>query len=76
MRDTAIRVTVACPALVRTGMSDVGADPMDVAQDMIDAARQGIFVLTDPAWRQALVTRWAALAAGDQPVPPMPDPHR
>jgi NADP-dependent 3-hydroxy acid dehydrogenase YdfG len=76
LRDTAIRVTVACPALVRTGMSDVGADPMDVARDMIDAARRGVFVLTDPSWKRAVVARSAALVAGDQPVPPTPDPDR
>lgn len=76
LRDTAIRVTLLCPALVRTGMSDVGADPLDVADDALAAVDAGRFLVTDPSWRQTVVARSAALVAGAQPVPPMPTPDR
>ncbi len=73
LQGTDIRVTVLCPALVRSGMSDIGADPLDVADEALAAAEAGRFVVTDPSWKQAVVTRAEALVAGDQPVPPVPD---
>lgn len=73
LRDTAIGVTVLCPALVRSGMSDVGADPLDVADEALAAVRAGTFLITDPAWTSAVIGRAAALVAGEEPTPPTPD---
>jgi NAD(P)-dependent dehydrogenase (short-subunit alcohol dehydrogenase family) len=76
LRDTAIGVTVLCPALVRTGMSDVGADPLDVADEALAAVDGGVFLVTDPSWQRAVVARSVALIAGEQPVSPMPTPDQ
>ncbi len=73
LRATAIGVTVLCPALVRTGMSEVGADPMDVADQALAAVEAGTFLVTDPAWTSAVTGRAASLVAGEQPAPPSPD---
>jgi NAD(P)-dependent dehydrogenase (short-subunit alcohol dehydrogenase family) len=43
LRDTAVTVTVICPALVRTAMSPIGADPDDVAEAALRAVAQGSF---------------------------------
>jgi NAD(P)-dependent dehydrogenase (short-subunit alcohol dehydrogenase family) len=73
LRGTAIGVTVLCPALVRSGMSDVGADPLDVANQALAAVHVGTFLVSDPAWTSAVIGRAAALMAGAQPAPPTPD---
>ncbi len=73
LRDTAIGVTVLCPALVRSGMSDVGADPLDIADEALAAVQAGTFLVSDPAWRSAVIGRAAAMVAGHQPAPPVPD---
>jgi len=73
LRDTAIGVTVLCPALVRSGMSDVGADPLDVADEALTAARAGTFLVTDPGWTSAVIGRATGLVAGEQPTLPAPD---
>ena len=70
LRDTAVGVTVLCPALVRSGMSDVGADPLDVADEALAAMEAGNFLVTDPAWASAVVGRAAALVTGAQPASP------
>jgi NAD(P)-dependent dehydrogenase (short-subunit alcohol dehydrogenase family) len=72
LRDTAIGVTVLCPALVRSGMSDVGADPLDVADEALTAVLAGTFLVTDRSWAPGIRARTAALIDGRQPVPPRP----
>jgi NAD(P)-dependent dehydrogenase (short-subunit alcohol dehydrogenase family) len=67
-----IRVTVLCPALVRTGMSDIGEDPADVADQALAAVDRGDFLVVPDEWRAALSARTAGLLAGDQPTVPTP----
>lgn len=73
LRGTAVGVTVLCPALVRTGMSEIGADPLDVADQALVAVRAGAFLVTDRTWTQGILNRTATLLAGRQPEPPVPD---
>lgn len=68
---THIGVTVLCPALVRTGMSDVGVDPLDVADEALAAVADGTFLLVPPEWHGAVTDRAARLVAGR----PVTAPH-
>ena len=70
--DTRISVSVLCPALVRTGMSEVGADPVDVACEALAACRQGRFLVVDEEWSAAVVHRSQRLISGQRPVLPTP----
>ena len=70
LRDSQVGVTVLCPALVRSGMSDSGADPADVAAAALQACRDGKFTVVDEEWKQAVVDRGRHLADGVLPVPP------
>jgi hypothetical protein len=45
LRDADTSVTLLCPALVRSGMSDVGDDPADVAAAALAASRAGRFLV-------------------------------
>jgi NADP-dependent 3-hydroxy acid dehydrogenase YdfG len=67
---TAIGVTVLCPALVRTGMSDVGEEPADVAATALAAVQDGRFAVVPPDWGDAVTRRWQRLVSGAQPEPP------
>lgn len=67
-----VSLTVSCPALVRTGMSQVGEDPADVARQALDAVARGAFLVTPREWREAVRQRGRRLAAGDVPQPPQP----
>lgn len=73
LRDTPVSITVMCPALVRTAMSDVGDDPADVAAEGLAAARAGRFLVVPAPWAPAVVRRAETLVAGD--VPAMPEPQ-
>lgn len=70
--DTQVGVTVLCPALVRSGMSEAGADPADVAATALQACRDGTFAVIDVEWKQAVMDRGIQLASGVRPVPPTP----
>jgi NAD(P)-dependent dehydrogenase (short-subunit alcohol dehydrogenase family) len=76
---TAITVTVLCPSLVKTGMSEIGDDPLDVADAALAAIARGQFVLTPPEWHGAIVRRAERFVDGRQPAsaepsqPPRPD---
>jgi NADP-dependent 3-hydroxy acid dehydrogenase YdfG len=72
LADTAVGVTVLCPALVRTAMSPVGADPADVAAEALAAVEAGRFVVVPGEWRDAVVRRAQRLMAGEPPVLPAP----
>jgi NADP-dependent 3-hydroxy acid dehydrogenase YdfG len=72
LANTQVRVTVLCPALVRTAMSPVGDDPADVADEALTAVRQHRFAVIPPAWRAAILQRAERLVAGHPPVPPAP----
>lgn len=73
LSDTPIRVTVLCPALVRTGMSDIGEDPDDVAAMALDAVDRGRFAVVPAAWASAVRERGRRLAEGLLPQEPAPD---
>lgn len=70
LADTPITVTVLCPALVRTGMSDVGAEPDDVAAAALSAVEAGTFAVVPSGWAAAVADRGRRLAGGHQPVLP------
>lgn len=61
-----ITVTVLCPALVRTGMSEEGEDPAVVAQRALDAVDRAQFVVVDDVWATAIRDRAAMLISGGQ----------
>jgi NADP-dependent 3-hydroxy acid dehydrogenase YdfG len=72
LRGTSVSITVLCPALVRTGMSDVGANPADVAQQALAAVARRSFLVVPEEWRPAVVARGQRLAAGLPPELPTP----
>lgn len=72
LQATPVTVTLVCPALVRTGMSEVGADPDDVAAEALEAAAGGKFLVVPPEWNTAASVRAERLASGEMPSVPMP----
>jgi hypothetical protein len=54
-------------------MSEVGANPADVAAEALAAARAGRFLVLPDEWRAAAVRRTERLLSGD--VPELPTPH-
>jgi len=72
LADSPVGVTVYCPALVRTGMSEEGQDPDEAAAEALAACREGRFVLAPEEWRPAIVERATRLANGDAPTFPSP----
>ena len=73
LADTNVSITMLCPALVKTGMSDVGADPADVAAEVLEAADRGVFAVVPADWTQAIVDRGHRLVAGTPPQVPVPN---
>jgi NAD(P)-dependent dehydrogenase (short-subunit alcohol dehydrogenase family) len=69
---TPIGVTMLCPDLVRTGISEIGADPDEVAERALAAVDAGRFAVVPPRWHRAVVQRAEALVAGAQPSVPEP----
>jgi NADP-dependent 3-hydroxy acid dehydrogenase YdfG len=74
LADTNISITMLCPGLVKTGMSDVGSDPADIAAEVLEAADRGVFAVVPAEWTQAIVDRGHRLAAGTRPQVPVPNP--
>jgi len=72
LADSSIHVTVLCPALVKTAMSNSGEDPHDVALEALHAVDEKRFAVVPPEWRDALEERAVNLAAGRRPVLPSP----
>ena len=72
LADTDVSVTLLCPALVRSGMSEVGEDPDVVAAAALTAA-PGRFLVGPTEWQAAVIRRAEALAAGAQPTLPQLD---
>lgn len=73
LADTHVSVAVMCPALVRTAMSDIGDDPLDVATVALDAAAAGRFAVLPPSWSTAVHARADTLTSGKSPQLPTPD---
>lgn len=67
-----VDVTVLCPALVRSGMSQAGEDPAVVAREALRAVERGSFAVMPEQWTGAVVERARRLAAGEPPAPPTP----
>ncbi len=74
LADTRVQVTVLCPALVRTSMSEHGEDPRDVASGALRALDAGRFAVIPEEWTSAVVARSEHLVRGDRPE--LPEPSR
>lgn len=72
LADTHVGVTVLCPALVRTGMSEHGADADDVALGALDAVADGQFAVIPEEWAEAARVRAENLVQGSAPELPGP----
>ena len=73
LADTHVGVTMLCPALVKSGMSPVGADPDDVAVEALEAMRAGRFAVVPVEWHAAVQRRARDLVAGRPTTAPTPD---
>jgi NADP-dependent 3-hydroxy acid dehydrogenase YdfG len=69
---TPVRVSMICPALVRTGMSSEGIDPALVAADALRAIDDGLFAVVPSPWRAAVVAQAERVVSGSRPAPPAP----
>ena len=69
---TNVMVTVICPALVRTGMSEIGAEPAVVAAEALAAARSGRFLVVPREWSAAIMDRAETVLSGSVPRAPEP----
>jgi NADP-dependent 3-hydroxy acid dehydrogenase YdfG len=67
---TAVSVTLVCPALVRTGMSEIGEDPTVVAAAAIAAAERKQFGVIPLEWHGAVTSVNQRLLSGEAPLPP------
>jgi NAD(P)-dependent dehydrogenase (short-subunit alcohol dehydrogenase family) len=72
LQGTPVTVTLVCPALVRTAMSEVGADADEVAADALGAAAEGRFLVVPAEWSSATTLRAERLASGEAPQLPAP----
>lgn len=73
LSDTDVTVTVVCPALVRSAMSKVGADPAEVAAEALTAADAGRFLVMPGEWGPALRAHTESLLGGEPPQIPSPE---
>lgn len=73
LEGTPVRVTMICPALVRTGMSAEGIDPALVADEALRAIDAGVFAVVPSQWRAAVVTQAERIVSGHRPAPPAPE---
>lgn len=69
---TSVRVTMLCPALVRSGMSEEGEDPLVIAEQALAAVHAGTFAVTPGEWTEEIARRGLRLATGAQPEMPSP----
>lgn len=76
LADSPVTVTLLSPALVRTGMSEVGEDPAEVAAAALEASAAGRFLVVPPEWSDTVVSRADALVSGTQPQVPAPGRKR
>jgi NADP-dependent 3-hydroxy acid dehydrogenase YdfG len=76
LADTPIGVSMICPALVSTGMSNTGADPSEVAAQALTTIEDGSFAVIPPEWQNSVVDAARRLATGQHPQAPRPDTTR
>jgi NAD(P)-dependent dehydrogenase (short-subunit alcohol dehydrogenase family) len=74
LADSNISVTVLCPALVRTGMSPDGEDPLVWADEALRALEEQRFAVVPNEWSLAVEQRARTLMDGTQPATPSPNP--
>lgn len=72
LADTPVGVSMICPALVATGMSNQGIDPAEVAEQALATIEDSTFAVIPPEWQHAVVTGATRLASGQRPQPPAP----
>lgn len=70
--DKGIKVTVVCPDLVRTGMSDQGENPDVTARRAIRAVQAGDFAVVPHSWDGAIRDRAERIIGSTQPAMPEP----
>lgn len=70
LADTQVGVTVLCPALVRTGMSDRGEEASLVAAQALAAVERRQFAVIPDEWSEAVKTRAESLVSGAAPTLP------
>lgn len=71
-----ITVTILCPSLVRTGMSEEGDDPAAVATGALRAVDRGLFAVLPAPWADAVAERGRRLADGEPPRLSVPQEER
>lgn len=76
LADTPVTVTLLCPALVRTGMSDTGEDPAEVAATALEASLAGRFLVVPSEWSDSVGSHAEDLVSGAQPQVPAPGRKR
>lgn len=69
---TNVAVTVLCPALVRSRMSQTGREPDEIALEALAAVAANRFAVLPTAWATAVSERAAMLGSGTQPTIPHP----
>jgi len=74
LADTNVGVTVLCPALVRTGMSDQGREPELVAGQALAAVADRRFAVLPDEWASEIEKRAATLVSGRYPETPSYEP--
>jgi NADP-dependent 3-hydroxy acid dehydrogenase YdfG len=74
LEGTNVGVTMLCPALVKTGMSDVGESADTVALDALDAVRARRFAVFPEEWSAAVRLRAESMISGHGPITPTPHP--
>lgn len=72
LADTNISVSVVCPALVSTGMSQDGVEPSEVAIQALATIDTGTFAVIPDEWRDEVITTASRRAAGQPPSAPVP----
>lgn len=72
LAESPVQVTLLCPALVRTRMSDVGVEPEAIAAEALDAVSRGEFAVVPAEWKRAVHERGDRLSRGLPPSPPTP----
>jgi NADP-dependent 3-hydroxy acid dehydrogenase YdfG len=71
LADTAVGVSMICPALVATGMSAEGVAPAVVAEEALRAVDEGVFAVVPEEWRAVVVEQTERVVAGLPAMPPV-----
>ena len=72
LADTPVSVSMICPALVATGMSEEGVAPETVAAEALRAVDAGTFATVPVDWQPAVIAQTEQIISGNQPTPPLP----